>query len=76
MSPRKEEVELRDTSTTRMGTTREDTTQKLPVFYGTGRDDAEQHWFTCEAVWAMKQMLDEQAKIARLETMFKERALT
>lgn len=36
----------------------------------------EQHWFTCEAMWAVKQTPNEQAKIAQLETTFIERALT
>ena len=32
---------------------RDDATLKLSVFQETGRDDAEQHWFTCEAIWTI-----------------------
>jgi hypothetical protein len=32
----------------------QDLTLRLPAFHGMGRDDAEQHWFTCEAIWSMK----------------------
>lgn len=53
-----------ETESVSMGTTREDASLKLPVFHGTKRDDAEQHWFTCEAVWAVKQTPNEKAKIA------------
>lgn len=58
-----------------MGTAREDVSLKLPVFHGTGRDDAKQHWFTCETVWAIKQTPNEQEKIAQLETTSRERDL-
>jgi len=30
--------------------TRDDSTFRLFVFHGIGRDDAEQHWFTCEVI--------------------------
>ena len=59
-----------------MGIAREDATLKLPVFHDTGRDDAKQHWFTYEAVWMVKQTPNDLAKIAQLETTFRERALT
>lgn len=55
---------------------RDDTTLKLLVFHGTRRADAEQHWFTCEAIWDVKQTLDDQAKIGKLETTLREIALT
>jgi hypothetical protein len=41
-----------------------------------GKDDAEQHWFTCEAIWFVKRITDEATKIVQLETMFRDRALT
>ena len=59
-----------------MRTNRDDATLKLPVFHGIGRDDAGQRWFTCEAIWAVKQTIDVHARIAQLETTFEERALT
>jgi len=61
---------------TKMGITREDATLKLPVFHGTGRDNVEKHWFTCKVIWEMKQTPNDQAKMAQLETMFREGALS
>jgi hypothetical protein len=46
------------------------------MFHGMGKDDAEQHWFTCEAIWSVKRITDEASKIAQLETTFRDRALT
>jgi hypothetical protein len=54
----------------------QDSTLRLPTFHGMGRDDAEQHWFTCEAIWSVKRVTDEASKIAQLETTFRDRALT
>jgi hypothetical protein len=54
----------------------QDSTLRLPMFHGMGRDDAEQHWFTCEAIWSVKRIMDEASKIAQLETTFRDRALT
>jgi hypothetical protein len=42
----------------------------------TGKDDAEKHWFTCEAIWSMKRITDEATKIMQLETTFRDKALT
>jgi hypothetical protein len=28
----------------------QDSTLRLPMFHGMGKDDVEQHWFTCEAI--------------------------
>ena len=55
---------------------RDDATLKLLVFYGTRKDDVEQHWFACEVIQEVKQTLDDHDKITRLETIFRERALT
>jgi hypothetical protein len=41
-----------------------------------GRDDTEQHCFTCEEIWAIEKTFDDQAKIMKLETTYGERALT
>ena len=46
------------------------------MFHGIERDDAKQHWFTCEAIQVVKQTTDNQVKIAKLETMFREGDLT
>jgi hypothetical protein len=54
----------------------QDSTLRLPMFHGMGRDDAEKHWFTCEVIWSVKRITDEASKIAQLETTFRDRALT
>jgi hypothetical protein len=54
----------------------QDSTLKLPAFHGMGRDDVEQHWFICEAIWSMKRVIDEASNIAQLETTFRDKALT
>jgi hypothetical protein len=54
----------------------QDSTLRLPTFHGMGRDDAEQHWFTCEAIWSVKRVTDEASKIVQLETTFRDKALT
>jgi hypothetical protein len=48
---------------------------KLPVFKGLGLEDPEQHWFRCEAVWSVKQVIDDDIKMAKLTTMFRDRSL-
>jgi hypothetical protein len=53
----------------------QDTTLRLHVFHGMGKDDVEKHWFTCEAIWSVKRITDEASKIVQLETTFRDRAL-
>lgn len=48
---------------------------KLPIFHGTRENDVEQHWFTFEAIWEVKKIVNENAKIVHLESMFRERDL-
>lgn len=48
---------------------------KLPVFKGTRLEDLEQHWFLCELVWNVKQVIDDDIKMAQLTTTFRDRAL-
>ena len=48
---------------------------KLPVFKGTGLEDPEQHWFLCNVVWSVKQVVDDAIKMAQLTTTFRDRAL-
>ena len=49
---------------------------RIPLFYGTGRDDAKQHWFTCDALWVMKQVTNEKEKITQMETPLRDHVLT
>jgi hypothetical protein len=37
----------------------QDSTLRFPMFHGMGKDDAEQHWFTCEAIWSVKRVTDD-----------------
>lgn len=48
---------------------------KLPVFKGTCLEDPEQHWFLCEVVWSVKQVIDDDIKMAQLTTTFRDRVL-
>jgi hypothetical protein len=41
----------------------QNTTPRLPMFHGMGRDNVEQNWFTCEAIWFVKRVTDEESKI-------------
>lgn len=49
---------------------------RLPVFHGNGKEDHKQHWFVCKAIWLAKKTIDNHAKIALLETMCRDYALT
>jgi hypothetical protein len=53
-----------------------DSTLRILAFHGTRRDDAEKHWFMCEAIWSMKRVTNKASEIAQLETTFIDRALT
>ena len=48
---------------------------KLPIFKGIRLQDPEQHWFLCEAIWHVKQVIDDDIKMAQLTTTFRDRAL-
>ena len=48
---------------------------KLPIFRGTGLEDPDQHRFLCEAVWSVKQVTNNDIKMAQLTTTFRDRAL-
>ena len=48
---------------------------KLPIFKGTGLEDPKQHWFLCDVVWSVKEVVDDAIKMAQLTTMFRTRAL-
>jgi hypothetical protein len=45
------------------------------MFHGTGKDEVENIWFTCEGIQSMKRITDEATKIMQLETTFRERSL-
>ena len=48
---------------------------KLPVFKGSGLEYPEQHWFLCDAMWCVKQVIDDDIKMAQLTTTFRDRTL-
>jgi hypothetical protein len=48
---------------------------KLPVFKRTRLEDLEHHWFLCDVVWSVKQVVDDAIKMDQLTTTFRERAL-
>ena len=48
---------------------------KIPVFRGTGLEDPNQHWFLCEAMWNVKQVTDNNVKMAQLTTTFRDKSL-
>jgi hypothetical protein len=35
---------------------------RLPIFRGDIYEDPDQHWFLCEVVWSIKQIIDEEVK--------------
>jgi hypothetical protein len=35
---------------------------RLPIFRGYGSEDPDQHWFLCEAIWNIKNVIDEVVK--------------
>lgn len=49
---------------------------RMPIFHRIGTKDLEQHLFVCEVVWTAKQVQYEATKIAQIESMFKDHALT
>jgi hypothetical protein len=53
----------------------QDTTLRLPMFHGMGKDDAEKHWFMCEAIWSVKRITDEASKICTTGDHFQRQSL-
>jgi hypothetical protein len=35
---------------------------RLPIFRRDGSEDPDQHWFLCEAIWKIKNVIDEDVK--------------
>jgi hypothetical protein len=52
-----------------------DITLRFPMFHGTNKYDAKQHWFTSEAIWFVKRVVNDATKIMQLETTLKDRAM-
>jgi hypothetical protein len=50
-------------------------TIKLPEFRGDGSDDLEKKLFICEKLWEIKQITDEDTKVAQLEITFRDHTL-
>jgi hypothetical protein len=50
-------------------------TLRFPAFHGTGKDNADQQWFTYEAIWSIKRVTNDTTRITQLEIMFRDRAL-
>lgn len=54
---------------------RDKLTLKTLVFHGTRKYDTEQHWFTYEAIWVVKHIIDDATKIVQFETTFRDNTL-
>jgi hypothetical protein len=48
---------------------------RLPTFSGGGSEDPNQHWFLCEAVWSIKNVIDEAVKRDQFSTTLRDHAL-
>jgi hypothetical protein len=48
---------------------------RLPIFRGDGSEDPDQHWFLCEAIWSIKQVIDKAIKRTRFSNTLRDRAL-
>ena len=48
---------------------------KLHLFHGNGTEDPEQYWFLCEAVWTVRQTVDDDVKKGQLATTLQGHAL-
>ena len=48
---------------------------KLPIFKGSRLEDPEQHWFLCESMWSVKQVIADDIKMAQWTTTFRDTML-
>jgi hypothetical protein len=48
----------------------------LPIFRGDGSEDPDQHWFLCEVVWNIKNVIDEVVKRIQFSTTLRDHALS
>jgi hypothetical protein len=49
---------------------------RLPTFRGDGSEDLDQHWFICEVVWSIKNVIDEAVKRAQFSVTLRDHALS
>jgi hypothetical protein len=49
---------------------------RLPIFRGDGSEDLDQHWLLCEAVWNIKNVIDEAVKRTQFSTTLRDCALS
>jgi hypothetical protein len=49
---------------------------RLPTFKGDGSEDPNQHYLLCEAVWTIKNIIDEDVKRAQFSTTLRDHALS
>jgi hypothetical protein len=49
---------------------------RLPIFKGDGSEDLDQHRFLCEAIWNIKNVIDEAVKITQFSTTLRDHALS
>jgi hypothetical protein len=49
---------------------------RLPIFRGDGFKDPDQHWFLCEVVWNIKNIIDEGVKRNQFSTTPRDRAMS
>jgi hypothetical protein len=48
---------------------------RLPIFRGDGSKDIDQHWFLCDVVWNIKNVIDEAVKRTQFSTTLRDRTL-
>jgi hypothetical protein len=49
---------------------------RLPIFRGDGSKDPDQNWFLCEAVWNIKNAIDEDVKRTQFSTTLRDPTLS
>jgi hypothetical protein len=49
---------------------------RLPIFKGDGSEDPDQHRFLCEAIWNIKNIVDEAVKRNQFSTTLRDRVLS
>jgi hypothetical protein len=49
---------------------------RLPIFRGYGYEDLDQHWFLCELIWNIKNLIDEAIKRTQFSTTLRDHALS
>jgi hypothetical protein len=49
---------------------------RLPIFRGDGSEDPDHHCFLCEAIWNIKNVIDEAVKRNQFSTTLRDHALS